>query len=320
MPHIRIPPPWRLPDSAATPEHVYVDRRRFIAAAAGTLLLPSLGCAEERPGPLDGAPKYPTAVPRNEAYKLDRPLTKDTIAASFNNYYEFTTSKERVWKLSHTLETHPWSIEIAGHCKRTGRIDLDDVLKKLPQEERLYRFRCVETWAMTVPWIGIPMRKFVDWLEPTSKAKYVRFWTVWRPKVMPGQSFREMFPYSEALRMDEARNELAMLVTGMFGRKLPTQNGAPARVIVPWKYGYKSPKSIARIEFVEKKPPTFWNDLQPAEYGFYSNVNPKRAHPRWSQATEWMIPSKERRPTLPFNGYGEQVAELYKGMDLIENH
>ena len=320
MPHIRIPHGWQLPDSAATPEHIYVNRRRFIAAAAGTLLLPSLGCAEGRKGPLADVAKYPTAVPRIEKYKLDRPLTKDTVAASFNNYYEFTTNKERVWKLSHTLKTKPWSIEIAGHCKRTGMIDLDDVRKKLPQEERLYRFRCVETWAMTVPWIGIPMHKFLAWLEPTSKAKYVRFWTVWRPKVMPGQSFREMFPYYEALRMDEARNELTMLVTGMFGRQLPTQNGAPVRVIVPWKYGYKSPKSIVKIEFVEKKPPTFWNDSQPAEYGFYSNVNPKRDHPRWSQAAEWMIPDKERRPTLPFNGYGEQVAGLYKGMDLIKNH
>ncbi|MHC4730442.1 MAG: protein-methionine-sulfoxide reductase catalytic subunit MsrP [Planctomycetota bacterium] len=320
MPHIRIPPPWRLPDAAATPEAVYVNRRRFIAAAAGTLLLPSLGCAEERRGPLTGVPKYPTAVPRSEKYKLDRPLTKDTVATSFNNYYEFTTDKERVWKLSHTLKTRPCSIEIAGHCKRTGMIDLDDVLKKLPQEERLYRFRCVETWAMTVPWIGIPMRRFLAWLEPTSKAKYVRFWTVWLPEVMPGQSFRDSFPYYEALRMDEAQNELTMLVTGMFGRQLPTQNGAPVRVIVPWKYGYKSPKSIVRIEFVEKQPPTFWNDAQPREYGFYSNVNPKRAHPRWSQATEWMIPRKERRPTLLFNGYGEQVAKLYQGMDLIKNH
>ena len=320
MPHIHVPPAWRLPDSAATPEHVYLDRRRFIAAAAGTLLLPSLGCAEERQGPLTGVPKYPTAVPRNEKYKLDRPLTKDTVAASFNNYYEFTTDKERVWKLSHTLKTDPWTIEIAGHCKRTGKLDLADVLKRLPQEERLYRFRCVETWAMTVPWIGIPMHKFLAWLEPTSKAKYVRFWTVWRPRVMPGQSFREMFPYYEALRMDEAQNELTMLVTGMFGRQLPTQNGAPVRVIVPWKYGYKSPKSIVKIEFTEKQPPTFWNQAQPLEYGFYSNVNPKRPHPRWSQASEWMIPSKERRPTLPFNGYGEQVAHLYKGMDLIKNH
>ncbi|MHC4819896.1 MAG: protein-methionine-sulfoxide reductase catalytic subunit MsrP [Planctomycetota bacterium] len=319
MPNIHIPPAWRLPDAAATPEPVYLDRRRFIAAAAGTLLLPALGCAEERRGPFTGVPKYPIKVPRNEKYKLDRKLTKDTVAASFNNYYEFTTDKERVWKISHALKTAPWSIEIAGHCKRTGKVDLDAILK-LPQEERLYRFRCVETWAMTVPWIGVPMHKFLDWLEPTSKAKYVRFWTVWQPRIMPGQSFRDKFPFYEALRMDEARNELTLLATGMFGRKLPTQNGAPVRVITPWKYGYKSPKSIVKIEFVEKKPPTFWNEAQPLEYGFYSNVNPKRPHPRWSQATEYMIPGKERRPTLMFNGYGAQVAHLYKGMDLIKNH
>jgi hypothetical protein len=186
MPNIHIPPAWRLPDAAATPEPVYLDRRRFIAAAAGTLLLPALGCAEERRGPFTGVPKYPIKVPRNEKYKLDRKLTKDTVAASFNNYYEFTTDKERVWKISHALKTAPWSIEIAGHCKRTGKVDLDAILK-LPQEERLYRFRCVETWAMTVPWIGVPMHRFLDWLEPTSKAKYVRFWTVWRPKVRPDE-------------------------------------------------------------------------------------------------------------------------------------
>lgn len=319
MPKIRIPPAWRLPDSAATPEHVYLDRRKFIAAAAGTLLLPALGGAAER-GPFTGVPKYPTKVERNEKYKLFRPLTRDTVAASFNNYYEFTTDKERVWKISHKLKTEPWSIEIAGHCKRTGKIDLDDVLKKLPQEERLYRFRCVETWAMTVPWIGVPMARFLDWLEPTGKAKYVRFWTVWQPQIMPGRSFRDMFPYYEALRMDEARNELTLLATGMFGRKLPTQNGAPVRIIAPWKYGYKSPKSIVKIELVTKRPPTFWNKAQPLEYGFYSNVNPNRPHPRWSQATEYMIPNKERRPTLLFNGYTDQVAYLYKGMDLIKNH
>ncbi|MHC4550330.1 MAG: protein-methionine-sulfoxide reductase catalytic subunit MsrP [Planctomycetota bacterium] len=321
MPHLRFRPPWHLSDAHATPEAVYLKRRDFLAAAVAGALLPSLGCAEERRGPLDGVAKYPTEVQRNERFTLDRPLTKDIIATAYNNYYEFTTDKERVWRLAHTLTTHPWSIEIAGHCKRAGRVDLDDLLKKLPQEERLYRFRCVERWAMAVPWIGIPMRAFLKWAEPTGKAKYVRFVTLWRPKEMPGRDFRDQFPYYEGLRLDEAAHELTLLVTGMYGRRLPNQNGAPVRVIVPWKYGYKSPKSIVRIEFVERQPKTFWNEYAPQEYGFFSNVNPKRAHPRWPQDQEWMIPDpRQSRPTLPFNGYGQQVAALYQGMDLIKNH
>ena len=193
----------------------------------------------------------------------------------------------------------------------------------MPQEERLYRFRCVETWAMAVPWIGMPLKKFIAWAEPKASAKYVRFVTLYRPKEMPGArfgSFRSSFPYYEGLRMDEATNDLSLLATGMFGRTMPPQNGAPVRLIVPWKYGFKSGKSIVKIEFVDKKPTTFWNALQPNEYGFYANVNPKVDHPRWSQANEWMIPTQaERRPTLMFNGYGEQVAGLYKGMDLVKN-
>lgn len=322
---IRIPPAWRLPESIATPESVYVDRRSFLrggaAAAAGALLLPSIGCAGEG-GPLDGAAKYPSAVERNPKYTLDRPLTKDTDATGFNNFYEFTTTKDQVWRIAHALETKPWQVEVGGLCKKQGTYDLDALLKKLPQEERLYRFRCVETWAMAVPWIGIPLRKFIDWAEPAAKAKYVRFVTVHRPKVFPyrgAEWAKRSFPYYEALRLDEARNELSLLATGIYGREMPKQNGAPIRLIVPWKYGFKSGKSLQRIEFTETQPRTFWNDLQKNEYGFYANVNPRVDHPRWSQATEWMIPDRERRPTLMFNGYGEQVAALYKGMDLVKN-
>jgi len=322
----RIRPPWHLPDSDITPEAVFLNRRTFLrqgaAAAAGALLLPSLGCAEDgRAGPLEGVLKYATEVERNAKYEVDRPLTKDTVAASFNNYYEFTTAKERVWRLVDDFKIKPWEIEVGGLCKRTGKVDLDDLRKRFAPEERVYRFRCVETWSMTVPWIGIPMREFLNWVEPFETAKYVRFETAWRPREMPGRDFRDNFPYYEGLRMDEAANELTMLVTGMYGRELPKQNGGPVRVITPWKYGYKSPKSIAKIDFVERQPSTFWNDYAPNEYGFYSNVNPNRAHPRWSQAREWRIPNQgKRHPTVIFNGYGEQVADLYKGMDLIRYH
>ncbi|MDH3591894.1 MAG: protein-methionine-sulfoxide reductase catalytic subunit MsrP [Planctomycetota bacterium] len=324
MPHIRIHPSWSMPESEATPEAVYWNRRAFLAAAAGTLLAPSIGCAEgpvfeKGKGPLQHAAKYPTAVKRNPKYKLDRDVTKDEIAASFNNYYEFTTDKTAVWPLAQKLTVEPWTVELAG-CKKAGKHDLKKLLKALPQEERLYRFRCVETWAMAVPWIGVPMRDFVKWAEPHGKAKYVRFVTAYRPKEMPGVvdgGFAGAFPYYEGLRLDEANNELTLLATGMYGRKMPKQNGAPIRLITPWKYGFKSCKSIVRIEFVEKQPKTFWNALQGNEYGFYANVNPEVPHPRWSQANEWLIPSRSvTRKTQLFNGYGEQVAALYKGLDL----
>ncbi len=319
MPNIHIRPPWFLPEAEATPESIYLRRRAFLAAAAGALIFPSIGCAQDFPagkGPLDKTVKYPTKVVRNGKYKLDRPLTKDVIAASFNNYYEFTINKTAVWPLAQKLTTEPWTVELAG-CKKKGKHDLAKLLKALPQEERLYRFRCVETWAMAVPWIGIPLKKFVEWAEPPASAKYMRFETLFRPKEMPGVDFRASFPYYEGLRIDEATNELPLLATGIYGRTMPKQNGAPIRLIVPWKYGFKSCKSIVKISFVEKQPATFWNVAAGNEYGFYANVNPEVAHPRWSQANEWMIPSQmERRKTLMFNGYGEQVAGLYKGMDL----
>ncbi len=318
---IKTRPAWDdLRDSQATAQNVFVRRRTLLrgglGAVAGSLLLPSIGCAE--PGkPLANAPKYPWPYKRNKKYELDRPLTDANIATSFNNFYEFSLDKRGVWPLAQKLTTDPWTVQLKG-CKQKGNHDLDKLLKRFPHEERLYRFRCVETWAMAVPWLGIPMAAFIKWAEPLAKMKYVRFVSFLRPDQAPGQQngpYKAVFPYYEGLRLDEATNELALLGTGMYGKQGPKQNGAPLRVIAPWKYGYKSAKSIVSIEFVEKQPPTFWNDLAPNEYGFYSNVNPKVPHPRWSQAREWMITKEldntKRRPTLLYNGYGKQVAQLY---------
>ncbi|MEM8882967.1 MAG: protein-methionine-sulfoxide reductase catalytic subunit MsrP [Planctomycetota bacterium] len=325
MNRIHLPASWHLPDGAATPEPIYVDRRRFLrgslAATGASLIALGTTPAWAREGKPDG--KYTRPFTKSGKYRdAGRPISKEIHATRFNNFYEFTTNKTEVWKLVDNFQIKPWQIEIGGLAKKSGKYDLDDLLKKLPQEERVYRFRCVETWAMTVPWIGVPFRKLVEWAEPSSKAKYVRFETAWRPDEMPDMSgWGKNFPYFEALRIDEATNDLTMLTTGMYGKVLPKQNGAPCRIITPWKYGYKSPKSIVRIEFVEKRPDTFWNLLQPRKYGFYSNVNPNVPHPRWSQAKEWRIPSEDKRyDTQMFNGYGEQVAAMYKGMDLVKNH
>ena len=320
MNRIHIPPSWSLPDDEATPEEIFWNRRTFLAASGalilGTAALGNMACAEDPP--LPKGVKYPRPFKKNEAYKPARPLSKEIHATRYNNFYEFSTTKDRVWKLTGKFETKPWQIEIAGLAKKKGKHDLDDILKKLPHEERLYRFRCVERWAMTVPWIGVPLRKLIEWAEPSSTAKYVWFVSEWKPKQMPDESgYGRTFPYYEGLRMDEATNELTLLATGLYGKEMPKQNGAPARLIVPWKYGYKSPKSIVRIEFVEKQPRTYWNDAQASEYGFFSNVNPKVPHPRWSQAREWLIPDETKSiDTKMFNGYGEQVAAMYKGMDL----
>jgi len=288
---------------------------------AAALVLPPFAWGEGevrtyRNGPLRFAVPYPTRVERNPRYVLDGPLTRETSASAVNNFYEFTTNKKRVYVLARKLKTDPWSVEIGGLCKKQGTYAVEDLLRKLPQEERCYRFRCVERWAMAVPWIGIPFAKFLDWAEPTGAAKYVRFVSFHRRREALGQAtgpYRHRFPYEEALRMDEAANELTMLVTGMYGRKLPKQNGAPLRVIVPWKYGYKSPKSIVRIEFTRERPKTFWNEIAPREYSFLSNVDPTVPHPRWSQEYEWLLNGRDRkRKTLPFNGYAEQVAHLYR--------
>ncbi|MGH9662556.1 MAG: protein-methionine-sulfoxide reductase catalytic subunit MsrP, partial [Bryobacteraceae bacterium] len=251
-------------------------------------------------------------------FTLDRPITEEWAATGYNNFYEFDPQdKQAVKDKVGAFVTSPWKIDVAGLVNKPQTLDLDDLLKKMPFEERLYRFRCVEAWSMAVPWTGFPLAELVKLVEPKPAAKYIRFVTVNRPKEMPGivQANWYPWPFFEGLRLDEAMNPLAMLVTGLYGKPLPKQNGAPVRVITPWKYGYKSIKSIVRIEFAEKQPPTFWNKLQPLEYGFYSNVNPTKHHPRWSQAHEKVIPTMMRRETLMHNGYGQWVAGLYNGKE-----
>jgi sulfoxide reductase catalytic subunit YedY len=301
---IRIPKGWEIAERDATSESVYLNRRQLLAAA-GFLGIES-ALAEEASA----------TVKRNPEFTLDRPITEEWAATSYNNFYEFNAEdKGAVKNLVGNFVTSPWSIEVSGLCNKPQTLDLDKLLKTMPIEERLYRHRCVEAWSMAVPWTGFPLAELIKKLEPKPEAKFVRFVTVNRPDQMPGIKKYNWYPwpYFEALRMDEAMNPLAFVVTGMYGKALPKQNGAPVRIATPWKYGYKSPKSIVKIEFVAKQPATFWNQLQASEYGFYSNVNPKKPHPRWSQATEKVIPNMERRPTLPYNGYEKWVAAMYKG-------
>ncbi len=314
MAHIIIPPGWKIPEQEATPESIYLDRRRFIRqlgySGLGLWALMNGAAGSARAGQSSSG-LYP--APRNSAFTPDRPLTAERVAATYNNFYEFTLDKDRVHKLAKNFKTRPWRIEVSGEVEKPFTIDIDTLVRKLPLEERLYRFRCVEAWSMAVPWTGIPMKKFIEMAKPTSQAKYVRFVTFLDPKQAPGQRTQSWYPwpYFEGLRMDEAMNELTMLVTGIYGHPLPNQHGAPIRLIVPWKYGFKSIKSIVSIEFTREQPRTFWNQLVPDEYDFLANVNPQMAHPRWSQATERIIPSGKRVPTLMYNGYAEYVADLY---------
>ncbi len=305
---VKIPKGWEIPESEATPEEVYLNRRQILKAAGflGMGSLIALAAGDEGPYPAE----------RNPEFKLDRPITPEWAATSYNNFYEFhPTDKSAVKDMVDKFQPLPWSVEVKGLVNKPGTFDLDGLLKTMPLEERLYRFRCVEAWSMAVPWTGFPFSELVKRAEPKPEAKFVRFVTVNRPKEMPGMKMAPWYPwpYYEGLRMDEALNPLALMVTGLYGKPLPKQNGAPIRMIVPWKYGYKSIKSVVTVEFVAKRPKTFWNDVASSEYGFYSNVNPKKPHPRWSQAVEKVIPNMDRRPTLLYNGYEKWVAEMYKG-------
>jgi len=294
-----------IPSAEITDETLHATRREFLktagmglAAASGFLPPPRLGSASGD----------------------DDKLTPYEDVTGYNNYYEFGTDKDDPARNAAAFRTRPWKVEIAGEVSRPAVYDLDDLLKGLTPEERVYRHRCVEAWSMVVPWMGIPLVKLIDRLEPTSKARYVEFTTLLDPAQMPGQQRGILqWPYTEGLRMDEARHPLTLLVTGLYGKPLPNQNGAPLRLVVPWKYGFKGGKSLVRIRFTERQPKTTWNIAAPDEYGFYANVNPEVDHPRWSQARERRVGEFFKRKTLPFNGYADQVAALYAGMDLRKN-
>jgi sulfoxide reductase catalytic subunit YedY len=269
------------------------------------------------PPPLVGTPTAEIAsVETNPAGASAGSPTSFQDITNYNNFYEFSTDKQSVAKRAQKLVTRPWSIEVGGLVQKPRTFDIDEILR-FPQEERIYRFRCVEAWSMVIPWVGFPLKALLDQAEPLGSAKYVAFQTYYDPKVMQSSFSAGIdFPYLEGLRLDEAYHPLTILATGLYGKQMPNQNGAPVRLVVPWKYGFKSVKSIVKITLTENEPPTTWNIAAPEEYGFYSNVNPEVDHPRWSQATERRIGEFSMQPTLMFNGYGEQVAGMYEGMDL----
>jgi sulfoxide reductase catalytic subunit YedY len=306
---------WEISENRATPESVAMNRRALLAGAgvgAAGLLLPSGPARANDPAPTDALHPYA----RNAAYTVERELTPETITSRYNNFYEYGTSKN-IWQAAQALKTRPWTIKVEGLVEKPFEIGVDDLITAMPREERLYRFRCVEAWSMTVPWSGFPMKAFLDRAKPLSSAKYVRMDTFVDARMAPGQAQNIFYPwpYQEAITIAEAANDLAFLVTGIYGKPLPKQFGAPLRLALPWKYGFKSVKSINRIVFTDKRPKSFWETLQSAEYGFWANVNPEVSHPRWSQATEEVLGENRRIPTQLFNGYGEQVAGLYKGLE-----
>jgi sulfoxide reductase catalytic subunit YedY len=304
---------WELPASAATDEAVFHDRRRLIQAiAAGPILASGLLPAEAAEEPDPSAGLYP--VKQNPKYTLDRPITDAKYSTTYNNFYEFGTEKD-IWQDAQALPVRPWTIKIDGMVDKAMTVDIDDLLKKMPLEERLYRHRCVEAWSMAVPWSGFPLKALVDMAKPLGSAKYLKMVTFMDPKVAPEQKkFFYPWPYTEGLTMEEATNDLAFIVTGMYGKPVPKQNGAPLRLATPWKYGFKSAKSIVHFEFTDKRPQTYWEALASDEYGFWANVNPAVPHPRWSQATERVLGADERVPTQIYNGYGEFVASMYEGL------
>jgi sulfoxide reductase catalytic subunit YedY len=287
---------WELADRLITPEHVVVNRRGALAGAAAMTIVPAFGAVAD--------------VTVNKAFDPGRPVTDEKYSTTYNNYYEFGESKT-IWRDAQALKQRPWTIKLDGLMAKPRTVDIDDLLKQMSLEERVYRHRCVEAWAMTVPWTGFPLSALLKIAEPLSSAKYVVFETA-QDKVMSGLDAPFYpWPYMEGVTIDEAANDLAFISTGMYSKPLPPQNGGPIRLTLPWKYGFKSAKSLVKISFAEKRPATFWESIGPSEYGFWANVNPAVAHPRWSQASERLLGSDERVPTQIFNGYAEQVAGLY---------
>lgn len=303
---------WELPESAATPENLVMSRRGMMGLGAGAILAassqPLLAATQAETDAL-----HPYA--RNPAYTIERELTPEAINANYNNFYEYGTTKS-IAAAAQQLNLRPWVLKVDGMVEKPREIGIDDLIAAMPREERVYRFRCVEAWSMTIPWSGFSMKALVDYLKPLSSAKYVRMETFFDPKMAPGQ--RAPFypwPYVEGVTIEEAANDLAFMVTGAYGKSLGKQFGAPLRLALPWKYGFKSIKSIARITFTDKRPVGLWEALQAREYGFWANVNPAVDHPRWSQATENVLGTNTRIPTQLFNGYGAEVAGLYKGLE-----
>ena len=317
----------KIDPSEITPEHVYLSRKEFLKGmgilSAGSLALAACGGA--LPSPTATLQPEASAIPTDPTQagtdELGDPLTPYDAVTNFNNYYEFTTDKERVAELSKDFPTHPWTIAVGGLVKNPKTYDVDELLQRFTQQERIYRLRCVEGWSMVIPWMGFPIAELLKEVEPTADAKFVRFETIYAPDEMPGQKSPWFeWPYVEGLRLDEAMHDLAILATGLYGKPLPPQDGAPIRLVVPWKYGFKSIKSIVKLDLVEEMPVSLWMAAAPNEYGFYANVNPNVDHPRWSQSSERRIGEVKRRPTLMFNGYEEEVASLYAGMDLAANY
>lgn len=308
MANIIIRPDWHIAERFVTPEKICLSRRHFLRQmgfAGGGLL--AAGAAS------DSTKKKGYPYPRSKAFDPGWPLSNQKVVEAYNNFYEFSTSKERVHQLVGPFQTSPWMVEVGGLCEKPMTLEVGELIDMMTMEERVYRFRCVEAWAMVVPWTGFPLAKLIEKAQPKPEAKFVKFITALKPDQMPGvRTLRSYpWPYTEGLRMDEAMHDLTLVATGLYGKPLPKQNGAPIRIVVPWKYGYKSIKSVVKIEFTATQPRTLWETLAPEEYPFESNVNPRVPHPRWSQATERMIDSGDRVRTLPFNGYGEQVARLY---------
>ena len=305
---------WEIPESKATDEAVFRNRRRLLQSiAAGPILASGL----TRPAlAADAAAAGLYPAKRNDKYRLDRPITDEKYSTTYNNFYEYGEDYGTSWKNAQALKTDPWTVKIDGMVEKPMTLAFDDLVRKMPLEERLYRHRCVEAWSMAVPWTGFPVAKLLDLARPLGSAKYLKMTTFMDPAMAPGQNkFFYPWPYVEGLTMFEAKNDLAFFVTGMYGKPVPKQDGAPLRLVTPWKYGFKSVKSIVHFEFTDQRPKSFWEALQSSEYGFWANVNPAVPHPRWSQATERVLGTNERVPTQIWNGYGEFVADMYKGLE-----
>ena len=305
---------WNIENQYITDEKIFNSRRKILKnLALGSLFYAGMSSIPKNVLSQSNL-YYPPKV--NDLYKVNRPITKESDATTYTNFYEFGSSKN-IWRRAAKMKTSPWTITVDGLVKKPLTIDIDDLLRKIGGiEERVYRFRCVESWSMTVPWSGFSLNKILSLVEPSSDAKFIKFETFYEPDIAPGQKQKWYpWPYQEGITIDEAKNDLSFIATGIYGKKLPNQNGAPLRLVIPWKYGFKSIKSIVKISFVSSRPKGLWEKIAPAEYGFWANVNPQISHPRWSQSTEQQLGIEGRVPTVIYNGYGPQVASLYSGLE-----